>query len=112
MSQPNIVLIISDDHGYADRSARGTHDEVRTPNLDRLADSGMTFEQGYVSAPVCSPSRAGLITGTQSYPGAAVNDRANMAFGSLYPRSRIPTAGYTSIRYTEITETRGTPPLQ
>lgn len=43
---------------------------------------------------------AGLITGTQSYPGAAVNDRANMAFGSLYPRSRIPSAGYTSIRFT------------
>ena len=60
--RPNILLIISDDHGYADRSARGSEDAL-TPNLDRLAREGMVFDQGYVTAPVCSPSRAGLIAG-------------------------------------------------
>ncbi|MGP9683506.1 MULTISPECIES: sulfatase family protein [unclassified Brachybacterium] len=61
-TRPNILLIVSDDHGYADRSARGSAD-ARTPNLDRLAATGTTFENGYVTAPICSPSRAGLIAG-------------------------------------------------
>lgn len=63
MSQPNIVLIVSDDHGYADRSGLGIHDDVRTPALDRLAAEGMSFGQAYVTAPVCSPSRSALICG-------------------------------------------------
>lgn len=60
--RPNILLIVSDDHGYADFSARGSED-ARTPHLDRLAREGMVFDQAYVTAPVCSPSRAGLIAG-------------------------------------------------
>jgi arylsulfatase A-like enzyme len=60
--RPNILLIVSDDHGYADRSARGSAD-AHTPNLDRLAAQGMVMDQGYVTAPICSPSRAGLISG-------------------------------------------------
>lgn len=60
--RPNILLIVSDDHGYADRSARSSAD-ARTPHLDRLADSGTTLDNGYVTAPICSPSRAGLIAG-------------------------------------------------
>ncbi|MEJ1087859.1 sulfatase-like hydrolase/transferase [Microbacterium sp. Mu-80] len=62
MNRPNILLIVSDDHGYADRSALGTAD-VRTPALDRLAAEGATCTDAYVTAPICSPSRAGLITG-------------------------------------------------
>ncbi|MFM1581816.1 sulfatase-like hydrolase/transferase [Helcococcus bovis] len=62
-SKPNILLIISDDHGYGDVSFRGVNEDVNTPNLDRLRESGMLLEQGYVSAPVCSPSRAGLMFG-------------------------------------------------
>lgn len=68
--RPNILLIVSDDHGYADRSATGSAD-ARTPNLDRLATTGTTFENGYVTAPICSPSRAGLIAGAhQQHWGA------------------------------------------
>lgn len=61
-SRPNILLIISDDHGYADLSSRGSED-ARTPHLDRLGASGTTFDSAYVTAPICSPSRAGLIAG-------------------------------------------------
>ncbi|AKU17110.1 sulfatase family protein [Luteipulveratus mongoliensis] len=61
--QPNIVLILSDDHGYADRSILGIHHDVRTPSLDRLAREGVSCAEGYVTAPICSPSRAGLIVG-------------------------------------------------
>ena len=61
--KPNILLIVSDDHGYADRSRLGIHPDVVTPGLDRLAEGGVECDQAYVTAPICSPSRAGLITG-------------------------------------------------
>ncbi len=60
--QPNIVLLFSDDAGYADFGFHGS-DVMKTPNLDRLAKEGVRFKQGYVSDPTCGPSRAGLITG-------------------------------------------------
>jgi arylsulfatase A-like enzyme len=63
MSAPNILLIVSDDHGYADRSALGIHQDVRTPAVDRLAASGVSCTDAYVTAPICSPSRAAIISG-------------------------------------------------
>ena len=62
--QPNIVVIISDDHGYADRSILGLRDDVNTPALDRLARQGASYSNAYVTAPICSPSRAGLAAGS------------------------------------------------
>ena len=59
---PNIVVILADDLGYGDIGAYGAN-RIRTPNIDRLAASGLRFTQGYASANVCSPSRAGLMTG-------------------------------------------------
>jgi len=61
--RPNVVLILSDDHGYADRSRTGVHADVHTPGLDRLAAGGVECTQAYVTAPICSPSRAGLVAG-------------------------------------------------
>src|SRR5690606_5056996 len=61
--RPNVVFVFSDDHGYADRSILGLDPAVRTPALDRLAVEGVTCTNAYVTAPVCSPSRAGLIAG-------------------------------------------------
>jgi arylsulfatase A-like enzyme len=60
--RPSIVYIVADDLGYADLGAQGST-EVLTPNLDTLAAEGVRFTNGYASAPVCSPTRAGLITG-------------------------------------------------
>lgn len=68
MDQPNVVLIVSDDQGYGDLSCMGATD-FRTPRLDELARSGVRFTQFCVNSPVCSPSRAGLLTGR--YPGVA-----------------------------------------
>lgn len=60
--KPNILVILSDDQGYADCGFQGCKD-IPTPNLDRLASEGLRFTSGYVSHPYCSPSRAGLLTG-------------------------------------------------
>ncbi len=61
---PNIVLIVADDLGFGDVGySAGADNDVRTPNIDALARSGAWFSAGYVCAPVCSPSRAGLLTG-------------------------------------------------
>ncbi len=60
-SKPNILFILADDLGYADVGFNGCKD-IATPNLDALAASGVKFTNGYVSASVCSPSRAGLLT--------------------------------------------------
>ena len=62
MQPPNIVIALCDDLGAADLGCTG-HPFIRTPNLDRFADEGIRFTQFYAAAPVCSPSRAGLLTG-------------------------------------------------
>ncbi len=58
----NIVLILADDLGYGDLACYGATDTV-TPNIDRLAKEGMKFTDAYACAPLCSPARAGLLTG-------------------------------------------------
>lgn len=61
-SRPNIVVILTDDQGYADVGFNGST-EIPTPHIDRIAKNGTVFTNGYVSFAVCGPSRAGLITG-------------------------------------------------
>ncbi|WP_222852103.1 sulfatase [Olivibacter sp. SDN3] len=60
--RPNVILIYSDDQGWADLGAYGAKD-LYTPTLDSLAYSGVRFTQFYAAAPVCSPSRASVLTG-------------------------------------------------
>ena len=61
-AKPNILVILADDLGYGDIGVHGGKD-VPTPNIDRLATSGVRCTSGYVSAPICAPSRAGFVTG-------------------------------------------------
>ena len=62
--KPNIIVVISDDQGYADMGCSGyAKPDVKTPHLDKLASEGTRFTQAYSSAPICNASRAGLITG-------------------------------------------------
>ena len=62
MKGPNFVVIYTDDHGYSDLGCCGS-DDLKTPNLDGLAESGVRFTNWYSNSPVCSPSRASLLTG-------------------------------------------------
>ena len=68
MSTPNFIVFLTDDQGYGDLSCMGATD-FRTPRLDRLAADGARFTSWYSNSPVCSPSRAALLTGR--YPGNA-----------------------------------------
>ncbi len=61
-AQPNIVVILADDLGYGELGCQG-NPEIPTPSIDSIARQGIRFTNGYVSAPNCSPSRAGLLTG-------------------------------------------------
>ena len=61
-ARPNLILIVADDLGYGDLGFQGSK-QIPTPNIDRFAREGIIFSNGYVSSPVCSPSRAGLLTG-------------------------------------------------
>lgn len=68
MGRPNVILVMTDDQGYGDLSCMGSRD-VSTPCIDTLAASGARFTDWYSNSPVCSPSRAALLTGR--YPGNA-----------------------------------------
>lgn len=78
---PNFIIIFTDDQGYSDVGVFGATD-ISTPNLDRMAEEGVKFTSFYVAAPVCTPSRAGLMTGC--YP-----KRLGMALGVLWPWHRV-----------------------
>lgn len=60
--KPNFVIILADDLGYGDLGYTGST-QIKTPNIDKLAKSGVFFTNGYVTSALCSPSRAGLMTG-------------------------------------------------
>ena len=68
---PNIVFIFVDDQGYYDLGCYGAT-EVKTPRIDAMAKEGTRFTDYYAAAPICSPSRAGLLTGC--YPRRVGND--------------------------------------
>ena len=59
---PNVIVILADDMGFGDAGYRG-HPAIKTPNLDRMASEGQQWDHFYAAASVCSPSRAGLLTG-------------------------------------------------
>ncbi len=60
--RPNILLILTDDQGYADLGSSGSTD-LHTPHIDSLVSAGMRFDNFYANCPVCSPTRAALLTG-------------------------------------------------
>jgi arylsulfatase A-like enzyme len=72
--KPNIVLILSDDQAWTDYGFMG-HPDIKTPNLDALADESLVFERGYVASPLCRPSLASIITGRYPFDhGITGND--------------------------------------
>ena len=93
--KPNILLIYSDDHGWADLGEQGVNADIRTPNLDQLTRDGVRFTRGYVSAPQCVPSRAGVMTGRyQQRFGVEDNGKGPLPLEELTIAERLKPAGY------------------
>ncbi|MFM7412207.1 MAG: sulfatase [Planctomycetota bacterium] len=93
--KPNILLIYSDDHGWADLGIQGVDDDIRTPHLDKLAQDGVRFTRGYVSAPQCVPSRCGVITGRyQQRFGVEDNGKGPLPLSEQTIAERLQPAGY------------------
>ena len=61
--RPNVIFILADDLGWADTTLYGHTSLYETPNLERLAKRGMTFTRAYSNSPLCSPTRASILTG-------------------------------------------------
>jgi arylsulfatase A-like enzyme len=61
--KPNVIVIFTDDQGYADLGVQGQISDIKTPNIDKLAHNGVRFTHGYITAPQCTPSRAAMHTG-------------------------------------------------
>ena len=108
--QTNFLFILVDDMGWADIGANGSKFH-ETPHIDRLAASGMRFTQGYAACPVCSPTRASIMTGrhpvrvdiTDWYPGQGNHannkllhpqDRNNLALEEVTIAEQLKTHGY------------------
>ena len=103
-SRPNIVLLVVDDLGYGEIGPHAP-DPIPTPNIDRLASRGVRFTNGYVSAPYCTPSRAGLITGRyqtrfgyELNPTGAANEdpRVGLPPSEITISELLQDAGYTT----------------
>ena len=103
-SRPNIILIMADDLGYGDLSCYGNQ-EFSTPNLDRLASEGMRFTDFHSSGPVCSPTRAGLMTGRYQQragiPGVIMarfdaNRHHGLQIEEITLAEQLKSAGYTT----------------
>jgi arylsulfatase A-like enzyme len=100
--RPNVVVILADDLGYADLGCQGSP-EVKSPHIDSIAANGVRFTAGYVSAPQCCPSRAGLVTGRYqnrfgfeaNWPASAAG-RAGLPLGEATFGDRFKAAGYVT----------------
>ena len=83
--QSNVIVLLADDLGYGELGCQG-NPEIPTPNIDYLAENGIRFTQAYVTAPNCSPSRAGLLTGK-------IPTRFGYEFNPIGARNEEPGAG-------------------
>ncbi len=94
--RPNIVLILADDLGWADTTLYGKTSLYETPNIERLAARGMTFTNAYTASPICSPTRASIMSGQNP-----------ARHGMTAPAGHVP-----EIRFEPIANTNGPPHQQ
>lgn len=90
--QPNIIVLLADDLGYGELGCQG-NPQIPTPHIDSLARDGIRFTQAYVTAPNCSPSRAGLLTGR-------IPTRFGYEFNPIGARNEDPGTGLPAVEKT------------
>jgi arylsulfatase A-like enzyme len=95
--KPNVIVFFTDDQGYADLGIQNVRDDVLTPNIDKLAQNGARFTNGYITAPQCSPSRAAMITGMyQARFAMDENQHIPMTLNVNTLADRFKQQGYTT----------------
>lgn len=85
--RPNVIFILSDDQGWDDYGFMG-HEHIQTPNLDQLAEAGLVYERGYVTAPLCRPSLASLATGLYPHETGIRGNDPDMPEGTHWQTHR------------------------
>jgi arylsulfatase A-like enzyme len=102
--KPNIILVLADDLGYSDLGIQGCPD-IPTPNIDSIGRNGVRFTQGYVSCPLCAPTRAGLLSGRyqqrfgfEHNPGPAnrTDDIFGLPLSETTMAERLKSLGYVT----------------
>ena len=79
--KPNIVFILADDMGYGDIAALNEKCQIKTPNIDKLAHSGLVFTDAHASAAVCTPTRYGILTGRYNWR-STLKQGVSLEYGS------------------------------
>lgn len=93
--KPNVIVIFTDDQGFSDLSVQNTVNDVKTPNIDKLASDGVRFTHGYITSPQCTPSRAAMITGKyQQRFGLGENKYTPMPLDVITLGNRFQALGY------------------
>lgn len=95
---PNIVIFLADDMGFGDAGCNGCTD-IKTPNIDALAAGGIRFTNYYSAAPICSPSRAGMLTGRYPIRAGVPGNCSSMPGDACMPADEVTVA--------ELAKTRG-----
>src|SRR3954447_9948885 len=94
-SRPNIVLILSDDMGFADIGAHGCRD-IPTPNIDRLAAEGVRFTDAYANGSFCTPTRAALLGGRYQQRYGVEDLTRPLPLAAVTLPARLKAAGYAT----------------
>jgi arylsulfatase A-like enzyme len=91
-TKPNIIYVLADDLGYGDISILNENGKIRTPNIDRIGNEGITFTDAHTSASVCSPTRYGIITGRYNWRSRLKESVLNGYSKALIPKTRTTVA--------------------
>lgn len=96
-TRPNVIVIFTDDQGWADLGCQGSLKDIRTPHIDKMAADGVRCTNGYITAPQCIPSRAGLLAGRfQGRFGLDANGTIPLPLNEVIIPQRLQKAGYAT----------------